>query len=54
MHEFGTALELVPSSAIVRIEYARGLFRMFAKARMAQADAMPRLDAALARAELAE
>jgi hypothetical protein len=64
---FETALALNPRSAIARIEYANGLAMMFGKselvratelyrvaARSPAADAMERLDAELAKAELAE
>lgn len=62
---FETALKLNPHSAIARIEYANGLAMMFGKAELARAtnlykeaakcpaaDAMERLDAELAKAEL--
>lgn len=62
---FETALKLNPHSAIARIEYANGLAMMFGKAKLKQAtqlyeeaaacppaDAMERLDAELAKAEL--
>lgn len=62
---FERAIKLNPASAIARIEYANGLVSMFGDARMVQAtrlyeqaaacvpaDAMERLDVALARAEL--
>lgn len=62
---FETALKLNPQSAIARIEYANGLAMMFGNAKLERAtrlyeeaancpadDAMERLDAELARAEL--
>ncbi len=64
---FETALKLNPSSAIARIEYANGLVMMFGAAKLPQAtrlyqeaaarapaDAMERLDAELAKSELAD
>lgn len=67
VQHFERALELNPSSAIARIEYANGLAKLFGKSRLGQAvklyqeaaqcqpaDAMERLDVELARAELAD
>lgn len=64
---FETALKLNPHSAIARIEYANGLVMMFGESKLAQAtklyeqaaacppaDAMERLDAELAKSELAD
>ncbi len=65
VEHFGTALRLDPQSAIAHIEYANGLAMMFGKAGLERAtnlyreaakcpsaDAMQRLDAELAKAEL--
>lgn len=67
LEHFRRALELMPDSAIARIEYANGLVMMYGKGKLAEAsrlyeeaaqgpalDAMERLDVELARAELAE
>lgn len=64
---FQTALKLNPHSAVARIEYANGLAMLFGKAQLAHAtklyeeasacpaaDAMERLDAELAKSELAD
>jgi tetratricopeptide (TPR) repeat protein len=64
---YETALKLNPHSAIARVEYANAIAMMFGKVKLAQAkslceeaaacpaaDAMERLDAALAKSELEE